>query len=273
MRTIAGIDINNTSNVINDQTRWCGLVYAPSGFGKTTFAATMDKMTKRWFGKPTIIIAVEAGEGGGTMSIKEAGVDYVVPGSFEEFERITAALSTDSYYGGVVLDSAGEYVDRFVQPYALEFPSREGVATRRAGVPERSDYQTMGVKARQHFNRLIKLTTEKTKEEFRKHLMVTALERIRTDPKGEILAIGPDLPGAMSGVATAMFQVVGCIRIASGVEQVEGKNVRVQKRTFLTSADGVRCAKDRTKLLPKECELDMDVIWEKYWPARKEDGM
>jgi len=241
------------------------MIFAPPKTGKTTLASTLNKLTLKQLGKPTLFIAVEAGEGGGTMSIQEAGVDYVTPANYVELLNVMSALQTDTYYGGVVFDSATEYVNRYLKPYALNFPSREKIPTRSAGVPERSDYQTMGEKARADFNTLINLTTHPNLN-IRKHLIVTALEKVKED-NGSIVAVQPDLPGAMSGAATAMFQTVGQIIIRGKIQKnANGQNERVQERILLTGGDGVRVVGDRTHTLPHECvEMDWEVIWDKYW--------
>ena len=269
---IGNIEVRNTAHLLNPDTRLCVLVFGPSGFGKTTLGATLDKLTKKYMNKPSLFIAVEAGEGGGTMSIEKFGVDFVAPATLNEIENITAALKTDTHYGGVIFDSASEYVKRFVQAYALTFPSRERIATRAAGVPERSDYQTMGEKARQHFNQLINLTTLPDLN-CRKHLVITALERDKTDERGNPTAIQPDLPGAMAGAATAMFQTVLGIAIRPKVypnPDKPGQNLRVNERVLLTDGDGIRQVKDRTGLFPNGCEPDLLEIYEKYWIPKLE---
>jgi hypothetical protein len=245
------------------------MVYAPPKFGKTTFASTLDKLTKQYMGKPTLFIAVEAGDGGGTMSIQQAGVDFVTPQTYDELLKIITELQTDSYYGGVILDSATEYVNTFLKPFALKFPSREKIATRSAGVPERSDYQTMGEKARIDFTQLIRLTTARDVN-LRKHLIVTALERTKED-NGAITAIQPDLPGAMSQSATAMFQTVGQIAIKNEIVKLpDGRSERKQSRILRTAGDGVRVMGDRTYVFPAEIEPDLTLLWEKYWIPKVE---
>jgi hypothetical protein len=263
---LGGIEVHNTNDIVNEFTKWCGLVYAPAKFGKTTLAESMNRMTQRFFGKPTLIVACESADGGGTMSLRGMGVDYVVPRTLDECRKIVAELYVDKYYGGVVLDSATEYVKAFLQPYALKFPSREKVATREAGVPEMSDYQTMGEVCRQDLQRLVLLSSH-ANHDIRKHVMVTALEKEKYDRKTqELLSIQPDLPGAMATTATAMFQSVMQIAIRTSVEkQANGQSVRTKRRVLITEGDGVRVIGDRTKLLPSECEPDLEIIWEKYW--------
>lgn len=274
MDSIAGLPVRNTSKLITADTKLCVLCFAPSGFGKTTLGATLDRLTKKFVSKPSLFIAVEAGEGGGTMALEGLGIEYVTPQSLNELEKVLAFLTTDKNYGGVVVDSASELIKRFIQPYALTFPSRERTETRKAGVPERSDYQIMGEKARQYFNQIINLTTLANLD-CRKHLFVTALEKDKMDDKNNIVSIRPDLPGQMADAATAMFQTVLSIGIKPMVEPdpaKPGATRRVNTRVLLTDGDGVRQVKDRTKLFPYGCEPDLAVIYEKYWlPKIKEN--
>jgi hypothetical protein len=237
----------------------------------TRLGATLHEMTLRTMGKPTLFIAVEAGEGGGTMSIQDFDVPFVTPGSLNELERLAAELTTDRTYGGIVIDSATELVNRFIKPYALKFPSREKMATREAGVPEQSDYQTMAEKLREILNRFINITAAPDKT-LRKHLYVTATEKEKTDRStGRITAIQPELPGAMAGAATAMMQTVGYIGVRQQVvdsPDKPGQKLRVTSRVLLTDADGVRIAGDRTRGFPAEGPLDFVQIWDKYWWPR-----
>ena len=232
----------------------------------------MDSFTRQYRGKPTLFIAMEAAEGGGTMSIQEYEVDYVTPTTIEEFNKIVAALAGDTRYGGVVVDSATEYVTRFLKPYALKFPYTKGTPslTRNAGVPEQGDYQTMGEQARIDFNKLIGLTTHPDLN-IRKDLLVTALEKEKLSRDGkELVAIQHDLPGAMSSVATSMFQTVGCIELRTSV-QPDPSNPkvtrRVTQRTLVTDAteDNKRVVGDRTKLIPTGSPLDFVEIYKTNW--------
>ena len=275
---LGGITVRNTSQLFTPDTRLCMLVYAHAKRGKTTFAATMDQFTKKYFGKPTLIIAVEAGEGGGTMSIQDFDVDYVVPNTMEELNKIIAALATDTKYGGVVLDSATEYVNRFLKPYALKFPYTKGAAppTRLEGVPEQGDYQTMGERARMDFNKLINLTSHPDKN-IRKHLLVTALEKEKTNRDGVLLSVQPDLPGAMALAATAMFQTVGAIELKTTVEPDPANpkvTKRVTRRMLVTTVDeeSKKIVGDRTKRIPTGSPLNFCDIYEQSWIPTFEKG-
>jgi hypothetical protein len=248
------------------------MLWAYAKRGKTTFGKTLDAFTRKQSGKPTLFVAVEAGEGGGTMSIQDAEVDYVCPASMEELNGIVAWLGQDEKYGGVVLDSASEYVNRFLKPYALRFPYTKGTPppTRMAGVPEQGDYQTMGERARSDFNQLINLTTNPNPK-IRKHLLVTALEMEKKDRDGNVLRIGPALPGAMMEGSTSMFQTVGTIELRTTVEKGDdGKPVRRTTRTLVTDAteENKKILGDRTKCIRTGMPLDFVQIWEQGFVPR-----
>lgn len=282
--TIDGIQIKNTKNIINEATRMCGLVYAPPKFGKTKFAATLNKLTLRLYNKPTLFIAVEAGEGGGTATIQEEAVDYVIPATKAELDKILAALQTDTQYAGVVLDSATETVNRYVKPFVLAMENKkESDPIRLFGVPVRSDYQMMGELMRMVSQRLINLTMLNKPNgepdlERRKHVLITALEKVETEKdkvtkETHITAIGPDLPGAMMRTSTAMFQQVMSIQVEQTIERDPNdvrKAVRKSRRVVVTETDGVKILGDRFKVYPAVFEPDLDKAWELYWIPRIE---
>lgn len=270
--TIAGLTVRNTRNLINPETRICMMIWAYAKRGKSTLGATLDTFTKKYMGKPTLFIAVEAGEGGGTMSIQDKDVDYVTPINIDELNKIIASLGSDTTYGGIVLDSASEYVNRFLKPYALKFPYTKGTPppTRLAGVPEQGDYQTMGERARSDFNQLINLTTHPDPK-IRKHLLVTALEMEKKDRDGNVLRIGPALPGAMMEGSTSMFQTVGTIELKTVVDKgPDGKPTRTTIRQLVTDAteENKKILGDRTKCIKTGMPLDFVQIWEQGFMPR-----
>ena len=272
MTTLAGLPIRSTRDLINPETRICMMIWAYAKRGKSTFGATLDAFTKKYMGKPTLFIAVEAGEGGGTMSIQDQEIDYVTPTTMDDLNKIIASLGSDTTYGGVVLDSASEYVNRFLKPYALKFPYTKGSppATRLAGVPEQGDYQTMGERARSDFNQLINLTTNPDPK-IRKHLLVTALEMEKKDRDGNVLRIGPALPGAMMEGSTSMFQTVGTIELRTEVgKDANGKPTRTTLRTLVTDAteENKKILGDRTKCIRSSMPLDFVQIWEQGFVPR-----
>ena len=274
-----GIPLRNTRNVLSRDTRLCHLLIADGKLGKTTLAASLDALTRETLGKPSLFIAVEQGEGGGTMSVQDAGVDYVCPETQAEFDAILAELSSDSKYGGVILDSGTEAINRIIKPYALTFPSRERHAVRTMGVPDRGDYQSMGEFMRQRVNRLIDLTVKRDLR-LRKHFVMTTRLREKVDQdSGAITFIGPDLPGALAQNIVGMFQTVSRIVSKASVEDVGGKKLRVTKRVLLSRPDSVTPLGDRMKVFPEELPLTKDDgsfvgyldIWKQYWLPRIEE--
>lgn len=255
------LGVRNTKDLITPDTKMCELNYAPAKWGKTTYAATLDGMTKAVHGKPTLIIAVECADGGGTMSIRKCGVDFVQPTTLAKLDEVIGLLGSDEEYGGVVLDNTYDVVKSFVQPYALSLPCRENVSTRKEGVPTRSDYQVMGELLRTRLTRLVALTVHPNLK-VRKHLLVTGLLKKKEDENGVISFIGPDLPGAMATSSPAVFQTVTSITVKN--EVVGGQ--RTTKRLLQVSPNaGGMIVGDRMGVLPDQCELDKLVQWEKYW--------
>lgn len=260
---IGTLSIRNTKALLNKDTRICGLIFAKAKVGKTELASGLDAITKKYRGKPTLIIASEVSEGGGTMTLNYKDIDYVMPSTFSEFDNLLASLATNEYYGGVILDNASDYVARIVKPHALTFPAKEKVLGARAiGVPVRSDYQVMGECARGQLNRLINLTNENTKEQYRKDVIITALEREQTDEDGNRTAITPDLPGALANSMTAMVQSVMSIVIKNKIVPdptgKPGATKRINSRVLHVAADGLRVTDDRTGIFPHGFELTRD---------------
>ena len=260
---LGGITIRKTGTLLSPLTRICGLVFSPPKLGKTTFAATLDDFTKKYRGKPTLFIACESAEGGGTMSIAEKDIDYVTPKDWTEMESIIGNLATNSHYGGVVLDNSTDYITRIVKPHALKFPPKErDLGARSEGVPVRSDYQVMGECARQQLNRLINLTNGNTDERFRKDLIVTALEREKTDDNGSVTAILPELPGALASAVPAMFQSVMSVLVKNKVVPKPGgkpgETIKVPIRILHVKANGLRITDDRTGIFQHEFPLTDD---------------
>lgn len=274
--TIGGLKIRKTSQVFNENSRLAAFCFAPLGYQKTRFGATLDAMTKRFMNKPTLYIAVEAGEGGGTTSIKSFDVDFVMPETLEEIDKVLTDLYADTHYGGVVLDSSTDMVKRYLLPWSLKMPSRENPESRsKAGVPTRTDYQNMGEKLRQIFIKLINFTTiggndpSAREVECRKHVYVTALQRQKFDDEtGRLLATGPELPGQMFD-AGSMFQLVGTIDMDVSTEP-DPTNPKYPKRVetprFVTKmSQGKYLIKDRYGIMPERAPLNWEEIYEQNW--------
>lgn len=264
---IAGIPIKSTKDLLSPSTRLCMCLWAAAKRGKTSFAKELDDITKKYMGKPTLFIAIEAADGGGTMTIKDYDVAYCEPKSWTEFTGVVSALQTDTTFGGVVVDNASDLVKRLLQPEALKVIYKDVPANRGKGVPERRDYQTMGELLRVEFNKLVNLTKRDTPDAVRKHLIVTALESIKTTKEGEeILSICPALPGQMSDTASALFQTLATIEVRPRVVQIAGKPTeRINERVLVTDNDGKKVLGDRMKIFPKEGPLSLMQIWETCW--------
>lgn len=212
------------------------------------------------------------------MSIQSAGVDYVTPQNQTEFDGILSELSTNTYYGGVVLDSGTEAINRIIKPYALTFPSRERNAIRTMGVCDRGDYQSMGEFMRQRVNRLIDLTVSRDVR-MRKHFVMTTRLKEKVDQDSSTITfVGPDLPGALAQNIVGMFQTVSRIVSKTSIEDVGGKKLRTSRRVLLSRPDSVTPLGDRMQVFPDEIELTNQDgsfvgyldIWKRYWLPRLE---
>jgi hypothetical protein len=275
---LGGVAIGNTAKVINEHTKLCMLLYCRPKLGKTVAAATLDELTRKFCGgRKTLFIACESADGGGTMSIQDKGVDYVMPSSFAELCSVIAALQADRTYAGVVLDNVTDVVKRFIMPQALKMPYEKGSApaSRAMGVPAQGDYQTAGEMLRSRLNELMNLTRSKDVAA-RKHLIVCALEKEKTDRDGNLRKIQPDLPGAMAEDAAGMFQTVASLEIRTRIADVDSTDKkkgthRISDRVLVTSADGIKILGDRTGAFSKEGPTNLAEVWEKYFIPRIEE--
>ncbi len=281
--TLAGMKFTNTSQIISPDTKLAMLIWAASGKGKTKLAGSLNKLTTKFNGKPSLYIAVESGEGGGAATLRKTKQPLFVPNSMEELDKVLAALRMDQTFGGVVLDSATEVVKKFVKTKALAYPGRDKGPVqsqlRIAGVPGRSDYQVMGELTRQIFQSLLNMSAMEDPR-YKKHVIVTATDKTIENDLGVKTFIGPDLPGAMAGTAAAMFQIAATIELKTSV--VNGQ--RITNRFLITNPTGVEALKDRFDIFPKDgtqlkssdedsVGLDLCDMWEKYWqPLMQETG-
>lgn len=277
---IGTLKIHNTRDLVNAETRMCHLIISDGKVGKTTLTASLNDLTKKLYNKKTLYIATEPGDGGGTASIEDFGVDYVIPTNKTEYDGVVAALRGDNEYAGVVLDSSTELVARIIKPYALKFPSREKVAVREMGVADRGDYQSMGEFMRQSLNALINLTSPAyMSTAFPKHLVVTARLREKYNDSGNVIGFGPDLPGQMATNAVGMFQTVSKIEVKAKVipnPDKPGSTMRVDRRVLRTVQDPAGALGDRYRILPEEFDLTgpngkpvgYPEIWEQFWLPR-----
>lgn len=268
---LGNVEIRNTADLIGPWLRLCAMMWAMPKFGKTEWASELDAVTKKHFGKPTLFIAVEAADGGGTATIAKKGIDYVEPRSLSDFQGIVSALQTDTIYGGIVLDNASDLVKRYIQPEALKLPYEKGSApaSRLKGVPAQGDYQTMGEMLRGELNKLVNLTKKDTPDNVRKHLIVTALQYEKTNREGNTtISIGPALPGQMADTASAMFQTMLTLDIERKVVPSATnpkETVAVYPRVVVAEADGKKILGDRLKIFPPRGPFSLMETFERYW--------
>jgi len=268
---IGNLEVRNTKDLFGPWTRLCACMWAKPKIGKTRWAGELDKVTKTFYNKPTLFIAVEAADGGGTMSIRDSGVDFVEPKSWTEFCAIVAALQSDQQYGGVVVDNASDLVKRYIQPEAIKLPYDKGTppATRAKGVPAQGDYQTMGEMLRGQLNSLINLTKRDVPDTIRKHVVVTALEYERTTRDGlTTVSVGPALPGQMADTASAMFQTMLTLDLEARVvpNPRDPKNTtRIYERVVVSETNGVKILGDRLGIFRPRESVSLFEVFEKRW--------
>lgn len=269
MSALGGLQVKRTKDIINPDTRICAMVYAHPKMGKTTMAATMHNFCLKEYGRPALFVACEQSDGGGVSAIQDSDAPYVQPTSVQELEAVLRALKTDDEYSAVIVDNLTDVVYNLVKPFALKYPAREGIPTRQAGVPERSDYQTIGEKTRQLLNLMIELT--RTDVKYRKHLIVNALREDSRDNSGNIIKIGPDLPGALAQAGPAVFELVATIQSSMKVVPDPNNpktNIRQKVYNFVTSSDGVMIAGDRYNVFPASGPADWEILMNEYWKVK-----
>lgn len=268
----------SSNSLITLQTRLEGLIWAPTGRGKTTLAGSLHRLTLKYLNKPTIYIAIEQGDGGGAISLQKLNLDIPIytPPTLADLKAFLQELRGDRSFGGVVLDSGSELAKNHAKTQALKYPSREKspvvTGPRSEGVPTQSDYQVISELERQVFQDMLNLSAAKDPE-YKKHVLVIASEKMKIEPEPphKVTFWGPDLPGAMATAAPAMFQLVGTIDLKPEVKN--GK--RVITRHFVTSGDDIKVLKDRYNIFPQSVQLkaypndpegmDLCDMWEKFW--------
>ena len=269
---IAGLTIRTSGTLATDPNlKLCALILGPPKVGKTTLLKSFAEAITKFEDKPSLIIACEPADGGGLLSIAAADIPFVQPKNLDELKALLAGLQADQTFGGVFLDNAGELVSCLMKPVAMALPSREQQASRAiAGVPERSDYQTMGELFRRDVLLPMISLSKHPNPAVRKHVIITALPKEKTDPKGNLLKVLPDLPGAMALSAQALVQLVGGIELRS-IKTVDDKGVMTasKERMLITTRDQYHDYSDRYNLFPQECPTDMVAFWEKYWLPRQ----
>lgn len=268
---IAGLTIRTSGQLATDPNlKFCGLIMGPPKVGKTTLLKSFAQAIEKHEGKPSLIIACEPADGGGLLSIADGDIPFVQPTSLDQLKTLLGGLNADRNFGGVFLDNAGELVSCLMKPVAMALPSRENQQSRAvAGVPERSDYQTMGELFRKDVLLPLINLSKHPDPTIRKHVIITTLPKEKTDKTGSLLKILPDLPGAMALSAQALVQFVGGIELMTSKQMIDGKLNVTKERFLISERDAYHDYSDRYNVFPPQCPTDMVAFWEKYWLPRQ----
>lgn len=226
------MDVKNTRDTVKPENyNWKVLLVADAGLGKTTFVGTSPDVG---------IAACEPGEGGGTLSIVKAGVDFVEPKSFADFRSICYdTFQPFQKKRTIALDSLSYMVKSFIKEHVLTaFPAKNPreAMRRAAGIPSGFDFSEISELTRNLLNALLSQ---------KKHIVVTALAKYEKDDNGIIVRVKPDLPGALGDACAAMFDSVLFLKSRKLLRDPRDPKSAYIQRYFITQTDNVHLAKDR----------------------------
>ena len=226
------MDVRNTRDTVKPENyNWKVLLVADAGLGKTTFVGTAPDVG---------IAACEPGEGGGTLSIVKAGVDFVEPRTFADFRSICYdTFGPFQKKRSVALDSLSYMVKSFIKEHVLTaFPAKNPreAMRRAAGIPSGFDFGEIAELTRNLLNALLAQ---------KKHVLVTALAKYEKDDNGIIIRVKPDLPGALGDACAAMFDSVLFLKSRKLLRDPRDPRSAYIQRYFITQTDNIHLAKDR----------------------------
>lgn len=265
---IAGLEVKSTKEVFNEDTRIAACVMAKVKEGKTTLAATLDKLTRKHHGKPTLFVTCEKSSGAGLETLRQLDIPYVTPDSLEELEKLLAELQGSEDFMGVVGDSFHEIYNHAIKPQILKTPPREkssfALEARKLGVLTDSDYNKSAEIVRRVINSFLALTKLGAKS---KHVVFTINERnVLDEDRRTVLRIMPDLPGQSRDTMAGMVPIIGRLKLTRRVAKDQsGKAVANIVRTFDTTSGGEYATCDRLGVLENEVPADFCEMYEKYW--------
>ena len=172
-----------------------GLIYAPSGHGKTRFLGTANDDPRT---APTIMLDYE----GGTQSLVGRDIDIVKIESWETFNEVYKFLSSsDHKYKSVSLDSISEtHIFALLQLLSND--------TRNRKIPDLLEQGDYGI-ALVQMRRLLR-----SFRDLPLHVFASALSKTDLDPR-EGSIIKPSLAGAMADEVQAIFDIVGYLSLAT----------------------------------------------------------
>ena len=205
------------------------LIYAPSGYGKTTLAGTLPPKT--------LVISLESG----LLSLMNKDVDYVEIDTSNPINSLRNILGDieKGDYDNIFIDSLTEIGDAFLQEAKKEFPDAR---------------QTMPRFGRQRemFVSFIKYTRN-----MKKNVFYTCLEKSDKDETGRRYQV-PSLVGSIRDEIGAYFDFVFALRV---FETDEGE----KKRALQTDTRDGYGAKDRSGKLNEYEPADLGLIINKVF--------
>lgn len=207
----------------NDSKLKC-LLYAPSGYGKTFSAGTLEGRT--------LIISAESG----LLSLANKEIDYfdITEGCKTPFEKINnliliyRELEKGMEYDNVFIDSLSEIAQVFVEHFQKEYP-------------EKKDSMNLWGEYAKKIRGFVKMFRDLNQY----NVIMTAIEKVDKDELGRRFKI-PDLNGSIATQLPQYFDEVFAIRILE-----EGK------RVFQTDGRDNYVCKDRSGRLDafEDCNL------------------
>lgn len=243
------ITIRNTKDLVSPgKLKLKVLLYAPSGFGKTSWAASAPNPG---------FCSAETGHGGGILSASGKGIDFFEPKSYSDVE-LFANGDVFKDKDTLVLDGMSYLTQTLVRDEALTIPRKGGESPKRAkGILELDDFGVLAELERRVLARMLSQDS---------HTIVTCLQDYYEPPqdgKPEKLG-GPSLPGQMRLGSSAMFDIVLRMGTRSALRNPKDASSRYVQRYLQTEADGRYAAKCRLQngakqLFPSEVIYDKDT--------------
>lgn len=226
------MELRESSALVSaENLRWKVLLVGRPGTGKTSWLSTVPGIG---------IAACETGHGSGILSVAHNNVKFVEPKNFTDFRSI--CLDTFEGFRGlqaVGLDSLTYMTKTFIKDHVLaNFPAknRTEAMRRSAGVPTGFDYGDIASVTHGLLNPLLGQ---------HKHVIVTCLEKAVKNSDGDIIGIGPDLPGALADGAPALFDTVLYLKVRKVLRDPRDPKSVFYERYFVTANDGFHVGKDR----------------------------
>lgn len=221
--------IQSTSTFVSHGSN--AIIYAPSGFGKTCLAGTLDEKT--------LIVSLESG----LLSLHSKEIDYVEITGNTHKEKLKALMSIcvdlnkGIDYKNIYFDSLTEITELFIEEADALFPDSK------QALPKWG-YYSKKVKSFIKFTRDLKGY----------NIFFTCLMKTDKDQLGRMFNV-PDMAGSMARKVPQFFDLVLAIRI------FEDENKEVRK--LMTKATEGYICKDRSGLLSDYEDMNLQTILNK----------